>query len=450
VIVPFDETALHPTDNAGKRKYSSGHYNGALSRRSWLCPAGENGYSMEQDDLEQLKIDKTVSTPRRGASRSRRFRLWGGVVAILAAALYVSGVLRPAMTVEVATVQQSYPSQGFTLLNASGYVVAQRKAAVASKATGRLVWLGVEEGSLVREGEVLARIENADVLASRSQAEANLKNSRTLLDQALAELHDAELGFRRYRTLLSEGVVSTADFDAVQARYRKAQAAVSGARASIKANSAALEAAKVAVEFTNIRAPFDAVVLTKNADVGDIVTPFASAANAKAAVVTIADMGSLQVEVDVAESSLEKVRKGQPCEIQLDAFPELRFRGVVHMIVPTADRSKATVLVKVRFLDFDRRILPEMSAKVAFLSRPVAATEQRPRTTLNPDAVVLRRGRRVVFLVRENRVLEQEVRLGTRVGDQLEVTGGVKAGDALVLRPPDSLRDGSRVHLAEK
>lgn len=405
---------------------------------------------MEQDDLAQLKIDKNVAVSRRGTWWGWRLWLWGGLVAILAALLYVSGVLRPAMTVEVATVQQSYPSQGFTLLNASGYVVAQRKAAVASKATGRLVWLGVEEGSLVHEGDVLARIENADVIATRSQAEANLKNSRTLLEQAQAELHDAELSHRRYQTLLAEGVVATADFDAVQARFRKAQAAVSGAQASIKANSAALEAARVAVEFTNIRAPFDAVVLTKNADVGDIVTPFASAADAKAAVVTIADMGSLQAEVDVAESSLEKVRKGQPCEIQLDAFPELRFRGVVHMIVPTADRSKATVLVKVRFLDFDRRILPEMSAKVAFLSRPIAATEQRPRTTLNPAAVLLRKGRRVVFLVRENRVMEREVRLGSRMGDQLEVIGGVKAGDVLVLHPPDSLRDGSRITLAEK
>ncbi len=134
----------------------------------------------------------------------------------------------------------------------------------------------------------------------------------------------------------------------------------------------------MAVEYTLIRAPFDAVVLTKNADVGDIVTPFGAAANAKAAVVTIADMGSLQVEVDVSESNIEKVKKGQPCEIQLDALPEARFRGAVHMIVPTADRSKATVLVKVRFLDKDPRILPEMSAKVAFLERPVAA-EKRSR-----------------------------------------------------------------------
>jgi RND family efflux transporter MFP subunit len=372
------------------------------------------------------------------------------VLAMLAAALYFSGVLRPAATVEIVSVQQTYPSQGFTLLNASGYVVAQRKAAVASKATGRLVWLGVEEGSIVRKGEILARIENADVLAGQSQAAANLNSSRSTLEQLQAELHDAELSYNRFKILLAEGIVSTADFDAAQARYRKARAAVAGAAANIRAASAALEATTVAVEFTFIRAPFDAVVLTKNADVGDIVTPLGAAADAKAAVVTIADMSSLQAEVDVSESNLEQVRVGQPCEIQLDAFPDLRFRGVVHMVVPTADRSKATVLVKVKFVDFDKRILPEMSAKVAFLSRSVAAGEQTPRTTVNPAAVVDRKGRKLVFLVKDTRVVETPVALGAKVGDLVEVTSGLKPGDSVVLHPGDKLRDGSRISLLEK
>jgi RND family efflux transporter MFP subunit len=405
---------------------------------------------MAHEDLNQLKIDKTAVAPRSGRFRSRRLWIVGIILTVLAAGLYFSGLLRPATTVEIVSVQQTYPSQGFTLLNASGYVVAQRKAAVASKATGRLVWLGVEEGSVVRQGEVLARIENADVLAGQDQAVASLNNSRTILTQAEAELHDAELSFKRFKTLLSEGIVSSSDFDAAQARYRKAKAAVAGAQANIRAASAALDAAKVAVEFTQIRAPFDAVVLTKNADVGDIVTPLGAAADAKAAVVTIADMGSLQVEVDVSESNLEKVRVGQPCEIQLDAFPDLRFRGLVHMVVPTADRSKATVLVKVKFVDFDKRILPEMSAKVAFLSRPVAKAEERPLTTVNPDAVVERKGRKVVFLVQDNRVVERPVELGTMIGDAVEVKSGVKAGDSVVLYPADKLRDGSRISIPEK
>jgi len=405
---------------------------------------------MEHEDLAQLKIDKTAVSTHPGKPRSRRYWAAGIVLVMLAAALYFSGVLRPAATVEIVSVQQTYPSQGFTLLNASGYVVAQRKAAVASKATGRLIWLGVEEGSIVRKGEILARIENADVLAGQSQAAANLTSSRSTRDQLLAELHDAELSFNRFKILLAEGIVSMADFDAAQARYRKAQAAVAGADANIRAASAALDAATVTVEFTFIRAPFDAVVLTKNADVGDIVTPLGAAADAKAAVVTIADMSSLQAEVDVSESNLEQVRVGQPCEIQLDAFPDLRFRGVVHMVVPTADRSKATVLVKVKFVDFDKRILPEMSAKVAFLSRSAAAGEQTPRTTVNPAAVVDRKGRKLVFLVKDTRVVETPVALGAKVGDLVEVTSGLKPGDSVVLRPNDKLRDGSRISLPEK
>lgn len=405
---------------------------------------------MAQEDLNQLKIDKTAPPSRPARRRTRVY--WGAAVLLVLVLiiLYFSGVLRPAASVEIVSVQQTYPSQGFTLLNASGYVVAQRKAAVASKATGRLVWLGVEEGSRVRRGEVLARIENDDVLAGQSQAAANLNSTHAALEQAQAELHDAERSFARFKALLAEGIVSRSDYDAAQARYRKARAAVGGAEANIRAATAALDAATVAVEFTLIRAPFDAVVLTKNADVGDIVTPLGAAADAKAAVVTIADMGSLQAEVDVSESNLEQVKVGQPCEIQLDAFPDLRFRGVVHMIVPTADRSKATVLVKVRFVDFDERILPEMSAKVAFLSRSVAAGEQKSRTTVNPAAVVKRNGRTVVFLVEDKRVVATPVDLGAKLGDQVEVLRGVKAGDRVVVRPGDKLRDGSRIAIEEK
>jgi RND family efflux transporter MFP subunit len=405
---------------------------------------------MAQEDLSQLKIDKTPTAARQAGRWRRRYWLAGPVLVAMALILYFSGVLKPAAAVQVVGVQRTYPSQAFTLLNASGYVVAQRKAAVASKATGRLVWLGVEEGSRVRKGDVLARIENADVVAQQAQAEANLRNTRTVLDQAKAELHDAQLSFGRVRALLSEGIVSRSDFDSSEARYRKAKAAVAGAEAGIGASAAALDAARVAVGFTLIRAPFDAVVLTKDADEGDIVTPLGAAANAKAAVVTIADMGSLQVEVDVSESNLGQVRQGAPCEIQLDAIPDTRFRGMVHMIVPTADRSKATVLVKVRFLDTDRRILPEMSAKVALLSRPLASGDRQPRTTVNPAAVVVRGGRKVVFLVKNDRVEETPVILGPEAGDLVEVVSGVKAGDRVVVKPEESLRDGSRIKVAEK
>ncbi len=405
---------------------------------------------MAQEDLAKLRIDKSAAADRPSGHGRRRYWIIGAVIVAVLAGLFFSGMLKPVREVQVVTIQKTYPSQAITLLNASGYVVAQRKAAVASKASGRLVWLGVEEGSRVKQGDILARLESEDVAASREQAAANLINSRTMLEQARAELHDAELSYGRLKSLVSQGIVARSEFDTAEARYRKARAAVAGAQAGIGSAAAALDAARVAVEFTMIRAPFDAVVLTKNADVGDIVTPFAAAANAKAAVVTLADMGSLQVEVDVAESNLEQVRTGQPCEIQLDALPENRFCGTVHMIVPTADRSKATVLVKVRFDETDRRILPEMSAKVAFLSRPLEGGERTPRITAAHAAVVERRGRKVVFLARDERAVETPVTLGERLGDVVEIVRGVKAGDRVVQSPDDSLTDGARIKIVEK
>ena len=258
------------------------------------------------------------------------------------------------------------------------------------------------------------------------------------LSRSQAELRDAGLSYNRQKELVSQGIVAQADFDAADARYRKARGGVNGANAAINAARAALRGAEAAIEYTCIRAPFDAVVLTKNADVGDIVTPIGAAATAKAAVVTIADMGSLQVEVDVSESNLEKIRVGQPCEIQLDALPEARFSGAIHMVVPTADRSKATVLVKVRFLDPDSRILPEMSAKVAFLQRAVKADERKPRTAVNPAAVVNRKGKSVLFLINGERVAETPVTLGSRIGDMVEILSGVKAGAKVALKPLES------------
>lgn len=404
---------------------------------------------MANEDLGKLKIDK--GTPvRSGVRRGKRFWITAACVVALLVALFASGVLSPAVTVETGTVTQVYPSQAYTLLNASGYVVAQRKAAVAAKITGRLEWLGVEEGSRVKQGEILARLENQDAAASRDQAAATLKTSRASLEEARAELTDATLSFERQKKLLKEGIVARADYDAAEARYLRARAAVSGANSSIAASEAALRGAEVNLEYSFIRAPFDAVVLTKNADIGDIVTPIGAAANAKAAVVTIADLSSLLVEADVSESNLETVQVGQPCEIQLDALPEARFRGRVHMVVPTADRSKATVLVKVRFERLDPRILPEMSAKVAFLQRPVAPGEEKPKTAVNPDAVVEREGRKVLFLVKGDRVAETPVTVGAKIGDMLEITSGAKPGDRIALKPLDKLKDGAKIKTAEK
>lgn len=404
---------------------------------------------MAGEDLSKLKIDKSPAAPH--LRRRKPFYKIGAVLLVaLIALLFVKGAFSPAVQVEVATVTQVYPSRTFTLLNASGYVVAQRKASVSSKATGRLESLYVEEGSRVEGNAIIARLENRDVVASRDQAAANLNLARSNVEQARAELHDATLAYDRARDLVAKGFIAKADYDTAEARYQKAVAGVAASEAGVKANVAALRAADVAIEYTLIRAPFDAVVLTKNADVGDMITPFGAAANAKAAVVTIADMNSLQVEADVSESDLEQVKPGQPCEIQLDALPESRFRGEVHMVVPTADRSKATVMVKVRFLEKDPRILPEMSAKVAFLQRPVTAEEQKSLTALNPAAVLNRKGKKAVFLIKDGRVVETPVTLGSQIGDMVEVREGVKAGEKVVLKPLNKVKGGDRVKVAEK
>jgi HlyD family secretion protein len=404
---------------------------------------------MADMDITRLKIDK-VGAGRPPRKRRKLPWVTGGVVLLLGALLAVQGVFTPKVTVETTTVSLVYPSQAITLLNASGYVVAQRKAALAAKATGRLDWLGVEEGSRVRAGQIIARLESRDAAAARQQAAAGLQAARAGTDQARTELEDAGRAFRRQKELLGQGIVPQADFDAAEARYLRAKAGVVQAEANVRVAAAALAGAEVALDYTLIRSPFAAVVLTKNADVGDIVTPLGAAANAKASVVTIADADSLEVEADVSESNLGQVKVGQPCEIQLDALPEKRFRGVLHVIVPTADRSKATVMVKVRFRDKDARILPEMSAKVAFLEREVAPTEQRPKTAVSRTAVKTEAGHSLVFLVRDDRVVATPVTLGGQVGDLVEITSGAKAGDKVVSKPLAKMKNGVSIKTAEK
>ncbi len=404
---------------------------------------------MGDEDLSRLKIDKTVKAFRPRKRRRSLYLIGLLLLLIIFGFLYREGMITPAISVEVVTVSQVYPSQIVSLLNASGYVVAQRKAAIASKVTGRLVALMVEEGSRVKEGQIIARLENEDVLAARDQAEANLKAAQANLEAAKAELEEATRIFNRNRQLVIRGSIARAEYETSEARYLKAQASVASAEAALRASSAALKGAEVALEYTLIRVPFDGVVLTKNADIGDIITPLGAAANAKAAVVTIADMNSLQVEVDVSETNLGLVKIGQPCEIQLDAIPESRFPGVVHAIVPTIDRSKATVMVKVRFLEKDRRILPEMRAKVAFLSRPLKPEEQKPSIAVNPSAL-LPHSHPSVFLIQGDRVVETPIEIGRELGGMVEVLKGLKPGDRVVKNPPKRLRNGSRIKIIEK
>lgn len=404
---------------------------------------------MAQPDLSSLRIERGASRGPGGARGRGRAWRWVALAVAIALAGYLAFTYRPAVQVELGTVSQVYPSQAHVVLTATGYVVAQRKAAVASKATGRLEWLGVREGMNVRANEIIARLENRDVTAQMEQAAANVKVAEAGLEQAQAELKDAERALRRSAELLERNFVSAAAHDTVIARHARAQAAVSGQHAAIAAARANHRAAQVAVEQTLIRAPFDGVVLTKNANVGDVITPFSSALGSQAAVVTMADMSTLEVEADVSESNIGQVRLGQPAEIQLDALPGARLRGEVHRVVPTVDRSRATVMVKVRFVDKDARVLPEMSAKVAFLAKAVPAGENQPRIVVPAAALVERGAGKAVYVVSGGHAREVQVKTGAAVGEFVEVEG-VAAGDKVVLRPAGRVRDGAAVSVAGK
>lgn len=404
---------------------------------------------MIQDDLSQLHIEKTrIQTPSFKRKRAVLIVLLAGLL-VAAGFLYKKGMLTPAVQVQTASVQKLYPSQTFTVLNASGYVVAQRKAAIATKITGRLVYLAVEEGSRVKKGDIIARLENEDTLAAKDQALAGVQTARFLLEQSLAELSDATLSYHRSKELVSSGYIAKSEYDAADARFKRAKAAVQANQAAVLNSRAVLKGAEVTLDYANLRAPFDAVVLTKNADIGDIVTPLGAAANAKAAVVDVADMGSLKVEVDVSESNIEKVFKDQPCEIQLDALPSERFSGKVHMIVPTADRTKASVMVKVAFNVLSPKVLPEMSAKVAFLLHEITETEMQPVTAVPASAIAYRNNEAVVFRISGDRAASAQVSLGRQMDGMREILSGLNIGDKILISPSENFVEGTKVKLAQ-
>ncbi len=405
---------------------------------------------MDQQDLSKLRIDRkpgAANAERKRWTRPLVYAVILGAIAIGAFLFYQRA--RSVIAVEATNVVSAYPSQGFTALNATGYVVAQRKAAVASKATGRLEWLGVEEGSRVKAKEVIARLESNDVVASQEQAAAGVNVARANLEQGMAELRDANASLRRSQELIEKKYISASSHDTAVARAEKAKASIASLKAAIGAAEANLKVAAVGVDQTVIRAPFDGVVLTKSANIGDIVTPFSSAVDSKGAVVTMADMSTLEVEADVAESSLAKIRVGMPCEIQLDAIPDSRFAGSVDRTVPTVDRSKATLLVKVRFAKLDPRILPDMSAKVAFLEKQLGPDEKQPVTAVNPSAIVTRNGQDVVFVIKDDKVEQRLVQRGAALGDLVAITG-VLAQTKVVLKPADAMKNRTQIKLSAK
>lgn len=392
-------------------------------------------------DLSSLKIDRSaqyVGSSRRSRT-ARKIVIWLFVLAVTAAGFFfLKDWLNPGVEVQLATASLTSPAQANAVLTASGYVVARRKAAVASKGTGTLVFLGVEEGDKVKKGQVIARLDDSDVRAT-------LQRSRENLRMAESDLNDAKLSAERLKILLKEGMVAQAEYDTAEARYKRVVASIEAARFAVRE-------AEVAVENMRIVAPFDGTVLKKNADVGEIVAPLAGAASSKAAVVTIADMSSLEVEADVSEANITRVSPEQNCEIALDAYPQQRYPGRVDKIVPTADRAKATVLVKIKFKSYDERVLPEMGAKITFLAPGTsdATTSSQAVLAVPAAAVANHDGRHVVFQIKDDRALAVPVTIGQRLGGLIEIKDGLKEGDMVIAKVDDHVYDGSKVSVKSK
>ncbi len=389
-------------------------------------------------DLSTLKIDKSNKSGASGRGRKWLHLLW----LLLPVVLYFGYQLTikqvtPATKVKIATAQMLTGSEASAELVATGYVVAQVKAAVASKATGRLEVLNVEEGDIVKANQILAILDNADVKADQARALANLEMAR-------ADSADAAIKYNRVSELIKSGSTTQDIVDATKANYDRAVASVNVALAGVRY-------AEVTVENTIIRAPFDGTVLSKDADVGEMVAPFSSAGSSRGAVVTLADMSSLEVEADVSESNIYKVKVGAPCEIILDAYPNIKYPAAVKKIVPTADRSRATVMTKIAFTQIDEKVLPEMSARVNFLPEKsgVAETPQPAVIAIPKSAVTSREGRKVVYkLVGEN-VQEAAVQIGRELGTFTEISSGIAVGDQVVLSPAGGMKSGDKIEISQ-
>lgn len=403
-------------------------------------------------NLASLRIqrDEPHATPQSGAQKPRTF-VWVGAILVVAAVVgyFMLGGAKSVVEVQTVTVQRLSPGSAQSLLTATGYVVAQRAAAVASKGTGRLEELRVEEGDQVKAGEIIARLEAADVNASLAAANAALGQAAAAVEFANAQGREAKLRYDRMQELHEKKLASEAEYDQARAAHESAVANIGSAQAGLTAAKANVQWAEVQVENTIIRAPFDGTVLTKTADVGEVVAPFASSASARGAVVTIADMTSLEVEADVSESNIQQLHVDQPCLITLDALPAEPYRGKVKKIVPTADRSKATVMVKVAFDQTDNRVLPEMSAKISFLPTTTAADSVSTKTVLTvpAGAVVHRNGASIVFVAQQGHVIARPIETGQAYGSVVEVRSGLDLGEAVVLNPPENLSDGDAIKL---
>ncbi len=405
------------------------------------------GAPIRDADVSVLTLPRDESPPTPRPPRSwLRWVTVGIIIGCALAALYWS-VLRTSSLPEVDTVpvrvvgRQALASP----LTASGYVVAQRQASVASKGTGRLEYLGVTVGSHVKTGDIIARVQQDDVQAIHNQVRARLNVAKAALMNAQAELRDAQLSYTRTKALLPNQFVSQAEFDTASTRLRRAEAVVRSSAAAITAAEADVQTADVMLENTLIRAPFDGTVLKKFAEIGEVVAPMAGSASSRGAVVLITDMASLAVETEISESSISQIEQGQAANITLDAVQGTHYPATVDQIVPTADRSKGTVLAKVRFVERDDRVLPEMSAKVSFTPIARPSDSAQPRLFVPSSALVRTKEGLVLYVLENETAMEVSIEEVAKSGGDSEVRGALTASMQVILAPPPSLYPGMKV-----
>jgi len=399
-------------------------------------------------DLTGLKIDDSSRNDRHG-----RRGLRAGLFAALALLVVVAAVLAlrgRTPVVETTVARPAGDAGGATLLNASGYVTPRRRATIAAKITARVIDVLVDEGMKVTEGQVLARLDDSDT-------QRRLLAARTVRDATAAAIANLEVNLvNAERELKRQRELEQAGFAAVQAR-ELAETAVDGLRAQIqaareqvKAADAEIGVAQQDVDNCTVRAPFAGVVVSKDAQVGEMVSPISAGGGfTRTGIATIVDMASLEIEVDVNESYIARVKPDQRVEAGLDAYPDWHIPSKVRTVIPTADRQKATIKVRISFDKLDPRILPDMGVKVAFLAEESSGAAQAaaPRALIPQAAVRDVDRKKVVFLVRENRLERRAVALGGNRGTDVEVMAGINEGDAIVVKGPEGLRDGQRVKI---
>ncbi|MFH1175840.1 MAG: efflux RND transporter periplasmic adaptor subunit [Acidobacteriota bacterium] len=401
----------------------------------------------KRPDLSELRIDENL----RAESGSSRRWLWpvlGASLLLLAIAAALGLRGRP-IEVTVAAVRPAGDRVASTVLNASGYVTPRRRATVAAKITGRVAEMLVEEGMRVEAGQVLAKLDDAEARKRLAAARAAQAVARAAIAEVDVQLGDAERTLGRTMDLRKEAIASASDLDHAVAAVDSLRARLVLAREQVRAAETQVDVARQDVENCTVRAPFVGIAVSKDAQVGEMVSPVSAGGGfTRTGISTIVDMASLEIEVDVNESYIARVQPGQVVEATLDAYPEWRIPAKVRTVIPTADRQKATVKVRIAFGALDERILPDMGVKVAFLKPTTSAAESAAPAPLMPRAAARDdAGQPVVFLVRNGRLERRAVRLGEVRGADIEVLAGLAEGDQVVVAGPAELRDGQRVRV---